>query len=153
MGNICRSPTAECVFRSLVDSHNLNDVVTTDSAGTHAYYIGNPPDPRAQAIALHHNIDLSDLIARKVAVQDFYDFVAMDRGNKLNLNAMNNNEAKASVHLFMEFAENWSNDEVPDPYYSDRSNDINGFEQVFKMLSDASQGLLKKIVMDNLNDS
>ncbi len=47
MGNICRSPTAECVFRSLVDSHNLNDVVTTDSAGTHAYYIGNPPDPRA----------------------------------------------------------------------------------------------------------
>ncbi len=106
-----------------------------------------------QAIALHHNIDLSDLIARKVAVQDFYDFVEMDRGNKLNLNAMNNNEAKASVHLFMEFAENWSNDEVPDPYYSDRSNDINGFEQVFKMLSDASQGLLKKIVMDNLNDS
>jgi protein-tyrosine phosphatase len=109
-------------------------VITTDSAGTHAYHIGNPPDPHAQATALHHNIDLSDLITRKVTVQNFYDFehiVAIDRDNKLNLNAMNNNEAKASVHLFMEFAENWSNDEVPDPYYSDRSNDINGFEQVF----------------------
>jgi len=153
MGNICRSPTAEGVFKSIVESQNLSDAITTDSAGTHAYHIGNPPDARAQATAQQHGVDLSNLVARKVSAQDFNDFdyiIAMDNENLITLKILQNNltiPAKASVHLFMEFAANWQNDEVPDPYYGGD----NGFEEVYKMVRDASQGLLKQIVIDSDN--
>jgi len=148
MGNICRSPTAEGVFKAIVAEHNLADEIATDSAGTHAYHIGNPPDQRAQATAINHGVDLSSLVARKVTAQDFESFdyiIAMDNDNLANLNDVQNqlsNPVKASVHLFMEFAEDWQNNEVPDPYYGGS----NGFEEVYKMVTNASQGLLKKIL-------
>lgn len=149
MGNICRSPTAEGIFRSVVEAQNFSDDITTDSAGTHAYHIGNPPDARAQATAKNHGVDLSSLVARKVTAQDFNDFdyiIAMDNENLINLQSLQSKfstPVKASVHLFMKFSENWQNDEVPDPYYAGD----NFFEEVFKMVKDASQGLLKHIVM------
>ncbi|MEH6455245.1 MAG: low molecular weight protein-tyrosine-phosphatase [Cocleimonas sp.] len=151
MGNICRSPTAEGVFNSIVKVQNLSDKIITDSAGTHAYHIGNQPDARAQVTAKNHGIDLSNLVARKVTAQDFKDFdyiIAMDNENLINLKSIQSDlrfSAKASVHLFMEFADNWQNDEVPDPYYD------NGFEDVYRMVTDASQGLLKQILKDSNN--
>ncbi len=147
MGNICRSPTAEGVFQSIVDAENLSRIIATDSAGTHDYHIGNPPDSRSQATAQHHGIDLSSLVARKVNPKDYKEFdyiIAMDNENLINLKSIQDRlltPAKASVHLFMEFAENWQNNEVPDPYYGGD----NGFEEVYEMVKDASQGLLKQI--------
>ncbi|MCL4113076.1 UNVERIFIED_CONTAM: hypothetical protein GTU68_049998 [Idotea baltica] len=147
MGNICRSPTAEGVFKSLLSKHQLSDKIDTDSAGTHAYHIGNPPDKRAQAAARSHGVDLSNLVARKVRQQDFIDFdyiIAMDNQNRDNLEDVQNQltePSKASLHLFMEFTDKWQNDEVPDPYYGGD----NGFEEVYQMVNDASIGLLKRI--------
>ena len=154
MGNICRSPTAEGVFRSLLESRNLKQQITADSAGTHAYHIGNPPDSRSQETALTHEVDLSDLVARKVTAQDFEEFdyiIAMDNDNLINLTLIKDKlikTQKASLHLFMEFAENWKNDEVPDPYYGGSD----GFEEVFKMVTDASQGLINKILIEEFSD-
>ena len=148
MGNICRSPTAEGVFRSHVVKNKLSETIITDSAGTHAYHIGNPPDPRAIVTAKNHGVDLSDLVARKVSAEDFNNFdyiIAMDRQNLRILKEIQDSlksPVKASLHLFMEFATDWQEDEVPDPYYGGD----NGFEEVYQMVDDASAGLLKQIM-------
>jgi protein-tyrosine-phosphatase len=84
-GNICRSPTAEGVFRHLVERAGLADTIHIDSAGTHDYHVGNPPDARAQAAAARRGYSLSGLRARQVADSDFaaFDFVlAMDEHNR-----------------------------------------------------------------------
>ena len=147
MGNICRSPTAEGVFASIVERQSLEYLIEYDSAGTHAYHIGNPPDTRAQATAKQHNVDLSQLVARKVKPDDFFEFdyiIAMDKDNLVNLKDIQRNldaDSKAKLHLFMEFTKHWKNDEVPDPYYGGDK----GFEDVFKMITDASLGLIKTI--------
>lgn len=152
MGNICRSPTAEGVFIDIVNRENLRSDIQVDSAGTHAYHVGNSPDKRAIATAKHHGVDLSTLVARKVTQKDFIDFdyiIAMDEDNLSNLKEIHDglissnctSELNASLHLFMTFSQNWSNDEVPDPYYGGD----NGFEEVYKMVVDASEGLLKHI--------
>ncbi len=153
MGNICRSPTAEGVFTSLINEKNISHLIECDSAGTHAYHIGNAPDNRAQIIAKKHNVDLSKLVARKVTTEDFLIFdyiIAMDQDNLSNLQMMQNNldtDTKASLHLFMEFAPDWDRDDVPDPYYGGD----NGFEKVFSMVSDASEGLIKTIQREKLD--
>ena len=148
MGNICRSPTADGVFASIVKELKQSDYIECDSAGTHAYHIGNAPDIRAQATALNHGIDLSHLVARKVTPKDFNTFdyiIAMDKDNLQNLKDIQRHliaPSKASLYLFMEFAPNWKNDEVPDPYYGGDK----GFEEVFEMVSDASKGLIQSIL-------
>ncbi len=144
MGNICRSPTAHGVFRSLVEQEGLAHLVSTDSAGTHAYHVGEPPDSRAQSTARRRGIDMSDLRARRVAAEDFaaFDYVlAMDRDNlALLLDACPADQAE-KVCLFMDFASDWGADEVPDPYYGGPS----GFESVFDMVEAASRGLIVHI--------
>lgn len=88
MGNICRSPSAEGYFHHLVEQADLSELIKTDSAGTHAYHIGSPPDARAQAAALNRGIDLSSLRGRKVQVQDFKEFdyvLGMDKSNHADL--------------------------------------------------------------------
>ena len=75
MGNICRSPTAHALFREAVTAVGLDDRITTDSAGTHAYHIGNPPDARATATALERDIDMTDLRARQVCEADFSSLI------------------------------------------------------------------------------
>jgi protein-tyrosine phosphatase len=149
MGNICRSPTAEGVFSHVVKQRNMDNLIIIDSAGTHAYHIGEQPDSRSQSTALKHGIDLSSQCARKAKPEDFerFDYViAMDRSNYENLNALkgasSTTEHKASLHLFMEFASDWDNEEVPDPYYGGG----NGFEHVFDMVQSASEGLLEHII-------
>ena len=142
MGNICRSPTAQGLFRGAVTAAGLGDEIATDSAGTHAYHIGNPPDARATATALARDIDMTDLRARQVCEADFEQFdyvVAMDNLRLLEADCPPSRRDRLSVML--DWAEGWG-DEVPDPYYGGDE----GFVAVFDMLTEASQGLLAHIV-------
>ena len=142
MGNICRSPTAHAVFRKMVQDEGLAERILIDSAGTHAYHIGEPPDSRSLQTALRRGIDMADLRARKVERGDFSDYhyiLAMDQDNLSNLRALvAQGTASARVELIMNYAEDWSEQEVPDPYYGGAQ----GFERVFDMVEAASRGLL-----------
>ena len=133
MGNICRSPSAEGVFRHVVKESGLTDKIFIDSAGTHAYHIGNPPDPRAMETAIKRNIDLSKQRARQVEPDDFNQFdyvIAMDHSNYSDLDQLCPDEQKDNLKLFLEFAHHFSEDEVPDPYYGGTQ----GFEHVLDMV-------------------
>jgi protein-tyrosine phosphatase len=141
MGNICRSPTAEGVARKIIINNGLCDIIQVDSAGTHGYHVGEPPDPRTRDAALRRGIDLSGLRARKVVPEDFQGFdllLAMDRDNLALLKRGARPEHHAKLGLFMRYASRFDTDEVPDPYYGgDR-----GFELVLDMAEDAAQGLI-----------
>ena len=144
MGNICRSPMAEGVFRRRVEEAGLAERIHIDSAGTHAYHVGEPPDPRARQTAARRGIDLEPLRARKVTREDLalFDFVlAMDRDNLAILHDMVEEAHRERIRLFMEFAPDFSQREVPDPYYGGPG----GFEQVFDMVEAAAEGLLETI--------
>lgn len=147
MGNICRSPTAEGVFRYMVEQLNAKNEILIDSAGTHAYHVGNQPDQRAQEAALKRNIDLSGQRARRVSADDFAEFdyvIAMDESNKYDLLSICPSGYEDRVHLFLDFA-NCNESEVPDPYYGQGR----GFEIVLNLVEDASGGLLKHIRENN----
>ncbi|PWQ92818.1 low molecular weight protein-tyrosine-phosphatase [Leucothrix pacifica] len=142
MGNICRSPTAHGVFEHKVAEQGLSDQINVDSAGTHAYHIGEAPDPRSQAMARSRGYDLSAQRARQVETSDFTAFdylIAMDRANYDNLLKIAPEDQKHKVHLCLSFAKNRPETEVPDPYYND------GFDDVLEMIEDASDGLLDHI--------
>lgn len=146
MGNICRSPTAEGVFRHLVAAEQLAHRIEIDSAGTHAYHIGNPPDVRSQAAALRRGIDISSLRARRVSAADFerFDYVlAMDEDNLMHLTAVCPVEHRGKAKLFLEFAQGMDERErnVPDPYYGGPA----GFERVIDLVEVAAAGLLADI--------
>jgi len=144
MGNICRSPSAEGVFRKLVESQCLTAKIDIDSAGTISYHVGEAPDTRAQAAAKQRDIDLSGLRARQFTSDDFYQFdyiIAMDQDNLRNTQALDPGDGKAEVALMLDFAENFSQREVPDPYYGGK----NGFQRVLDMIEDASLGLLDHV--------
>lgn len=144
MGNICRSPTAHGVFRKLVEEAGLQDAISIDSAGTHAYHVGNPPDPRSMAKAIERGLDMSDLRARQAMAADFelFDYVlAMDNDNYQGLSRLCPPSQKHKLHMFMAFADSNNATEVPDPYYGG----ARGFDQVFDMVEEASAGLLDDI--------
>lgn len=144
MGNICRSPTAEGVFRHLVQQEGHANWIITDSAGTHAYHIGEQPDRRAQQTALKRGIDLSDLRGRKAIANDFHEFdyvLAMDNENYHNLKSICPSGHEEKLKLFLDFSEEFSETEVPDPYYGGEQ----GFEHVFDLVESASRGLLADI--------
>ena len=144
MGNICRSPTAEVVFRSCVEKAGLLDRFQIDSAGTLDYHVGAPPDARAQQAAKQRGYDMSDLRGRQVKTQDFFRFdylLAMDNHNLVSLERLRPHEAKSHLGLFLEFAEHHNEWEVPDPYYGG----ADGFERVLDMVEDAANGLLRHI--------
>lgn len=145
MGNICRSPTAEGVFRHLVESRHLSEQIFIDSAGTHAYHIGEQPDRRSQKTALERGIDMSSQRARKVKEADFDDFdyvLAMDGANYEDLRRLASPAGGKKLHLFMSFAKDWAETEVPDPYYGGGK----GFDLVFDMVESAAKGLLEDIL-------
>ena len=144
LGNICRSPLAEGVFRKLIIDNNLAKRISVDSAGTGSWHIGNPPDKRAQATALTHGIDNSGLRARQISSSDFDRFeyiIAMDNSNKSDLLSLSPKSATNRVHLFMDFSSNPTSSEVPDPYYGGDE----GFEQVFSIIETGSSGLFAEI--------
>ena len=150
MGNICRSPTAQGVFTQLLKQEGLEHLIDVDSAGTHAYHIGEPPDVRAQQSAGKRGIDISHLRARRVEETDFerFDYVlAMDRENYSLLETLCEEPHRSKLRLFLEFAPHLREDEVPDPYYGGAS----GFERVLDMIEAASQGLLEDIRQRNLH--
>ena len=144
MGNICRSPTAEGVFRRLVEREGLAARIHIDSAGTHAYHIGEPPDPRAQAAAAARGFDLSGIRGRRVTPGDVEDFdyvLAMDRENHQQLLAICGPHLEHKVRLFMEYAPHRPEQEVPDPYFGGES----GFDRVLDMIEEAAAGLMAEI--------
>lgn len=143
MGNICRSPTAEGVFRKFVEDAGLVKQIYVDSAGTHAYHTGEPPDRRAQEAACLRGYELSGIRARRVTGDDFARFhyiVAMDQDNLFMLQDNAVPEALSELHLFLDFADSPLR-EVPDPYYGGAS----GFERVLDLVEEASRGLLHHI--------
>jgi low molecular weight protein-tyrosine phosphatase len=144
LGNICRSPSAEAVFRHHVREAGLIDRVYIDSAGTSDYHEGCEPDERAQVAAGRRGYDLSGLRARRVARGDFDHFhylLAMDRTNLSDLLRLAPREHAHKVGLFLDYSTSFRGKEVPDPYYGgDR-----GFERVLDMLEDAALGLVEDI--------
>ncbi len=143
-GNICRSPTAEAVFRARVEEAGLARHILIDSAGTHDYHIGDPPDARTQRAAGLRGYDMSALRGRQVEAADFsrFDYVlAMDRANLAILQRLRPSDASGHLGLFLEFASRHSQHEVPDPYYGGTV----GFERVLDMVEDAAEGLLGHI--------
>lgn len=144
MGNICRSPTAEGVFSRLIQEQGIAGRIEVDSAGTHAYHIGEPPDRRAQVSAMKRGIDLSAQRARRIEKTDFerFDYVlAMDEENYDRLAALCPEAHQAKLKLLMDYAPALKQTEVPDPYYGGD----NGFERVLDMVEHAAQGLLADI--------
>jgi protein-tyrosine phosphatase len=144
MGNICRSPTAEGVFKALIEREQLASMIQIDSAGTHAYHVGKPPDERAQQAASRRGIDLSNQRARKVRHEDFLEFdyvLAMDQSNYEDLRELCHPDYESRLRLFMDFAENAPVRDVPDPYYGGAQ----GFEKVLDLIEQASVGLLDEI--------
>ena len=142
--NICRSPTAQGILRHLFSLKEINGLVTVDSAGTHIFQKGLPPDIRAQQTALQNGIDLSELRARKFRLKDFstYDYIlAMDNENYRILQDMCPEEHRHKISMVMEFAPESGVIEVPDPYFGN----VAGFERVFNMLEVAMEGLIEHI--------
>ena len=144
MGNICRSPTAEAVFRHYAENAGLDGRILIDSAGTHDYHVGDAPDLRAQRAAQQRGYDMGDLRGRQVEEGDFrrFDYVlAMDRTNLAILQRLAPPASNARVQLFLEYARHHAEREVPDPYYGG----ADGFERVLDMVEDAAEGLLQHI--------
>jgi protein-tyrosine phosphatase len=144
MGNICRSPTAEGVFRARAQSAGILQAVSIDSAGTHAYHVGARPDLRSQEFAAKRGLDLSGQRARQVSEDDFarFDFIlAMDKHNLALLEAACPPNQRHKLALFMTYATHSAADEVPDPYHGGE----HGFDIVLDYIEDASDGLVDAI--------
>ncbi len=142
LGNICRSPLAEGVFRAVLAEKGMTSGVDIDSAGTGAWHVGSPPDRRSVAVAVKHGIDISAQRARKVSIADFSRFdliLGMDSSNVEDLRRMAPPVATARIHLFLDFA-GGQGQEVPDPYYGAED----GFDGVYRMIRVASEALAGK---------
>ena len=144
LGNICRSPTAEAVFRQRVkDYPQLN--LKIDSAGTGAWHVGETPDERSQQVGAQRGFPMGDLRARQVRPEDFeqIDYIlAMDRSNLTNLQQMMPADYSGQLGLFLGYADTGVT-EVPDPYYTDGDN---GFHQVVDLIEAATDGLLEHLL-------
>ena len=143
-GNICRSPTAEGVFRAEVERRGLGDRIRVESAGTHDYHVGEAPDARSVRHAKRRGYDLSALRASQVTREDFerFDYIlAMDRGHLRLLKSMAPADARARMGLFLDPSARWKGEDVPDPYYGGPD----GFEQVLDMVEEAVKHWLDRI--------
>lgn len=144
LGNICRSPLSQGVFEELLRREGLQDEVEVDSAGTGAYHLGEPPDRRARQTAARRGIDLDGQRARQIQPEDCdsFDYIlVMDRENLDSVGLSCATGGRAKVALFMDYAPQASEREVPDPYFGGGE----GFEHVMDLIEEASQGLLKEI--------
>ncbi|MEW6591849.1 MAG: low molecular weight protein-tyrosine-phosphatase [Pseudomonadota bacterium] len=144
MGNICRSPMAEGMFRKAVREAGLESHVEIDSAGTHAYHVGSPPDPRAQQAIRQRGVDISSLRGRKVADADFerFDYILpMDGDNYDRLVERAPAHHHGKIRRLLSFSRKYPNLDVMDPYYGGPQ----GFEENLDMIEDAVQGLIRDI--------
>jgi len=139
LGNICRSPTAEAVFRSMVREAGLADRVVIDSAGTSSWEVGNPPDERSVRVASRRNYSFDGQTARQLTRADLEEFdliVAMDRSNLKGIAQL---DGEADARLLLDFAPDLKGEEVPDPWYHGR------FEAVLDMIEQGAAGLLDEV--------
>lgn len=138
-GNICRSPTAEGILRHRLREHGRLEDFLIDSAATHSWNVGNPPDPRTASVARANGVSLEGLKARKIRPADFHDFsliLAMDKTHLSTLRAHAPDDAASQIRLFIEGAE------VPDPYYGE----MEGFHRVYEMIDRGVGNLLEMIL-------
>jgi protein-tyrosine phosphatase len=143
-GNICRSPTAEGVMVAKLEQVGLADKVQCDSAGTHGFHIGDPPDQRALSHAKSRGYDLSSLRARKIDAADFERFdllLAMDHGHRRLLERQAPPGTRAKIALFLDFARHLDARDVPDPYYGDASD----YDYALDLIEAGTDGLLKAL--------
>lgn len=143
-GNICRSPTAEAVLRAEAARRGLGDKVFADSAGTHGYHIGDPPDPRTRDAAQRRGYAMTGMFARKVGAEDFAAFdliVAMDEGHHGILRRLAPPAAAGRLRLFMDMVADAPQRDVPDPYYGGPD----GFERVLDICEAGIAALLDEI--------
>jgi len=145
LGNICRSPLAEGVFRHIVEDKGLERHFLIDSAGTSSWHVGSPPDERGQEAALRAGFDIGGLRARKIRDKDFEDFhyiLAMDQTNLRNLR----NRAPEPHQPKIDYLLNYSSSgilEVPDPYYGG----VEGFQECLALVREGAEGLLETLVI------
>jgi protein-tyrosine phosphatase len=147
MGNICRSPMAEGVLRKAIQDAGLERLVEADSAGTHAYHIGSPPDPRAQQAISRRGVDISQLRGRKVEDADFeaFDYIlVMDQDNYSKLIRRAPKQHHGKIRRLLSFSRKYPNLDVVDPYYGGPQ----GFEENLDMIEDAVRGLIREITGD-----
>jgi protein-tyrosine phosphatase len=143
LGNICRSPLAEGVFRAVLAERGLDRDFLIESAGTGGWHAGELPDRRSIAVAASHGVDISEQRARKVLPQDFSRFdliLGMDRSNVADLRALAPAARRDRIHLFLEFAQGKARD-VPDPYYDGPE----AFAEVYRMVREASEALATRL--------
>ena len=143
-GNICRSPTAEAVFRAKAAERGLGARVFADSAGTHGYHIGEPPDPRTADAARRRGYPMAGMFARKVSAADFRAFdlvVAMDERHFRLLRRLAPAGGEAKLRLFMDLVCEAAHRDVPDPYYGGAG----GFEQVLDIVEAGVDALLDEV--------
>lgn len=141
-GNICRSPTAEGVFRHLAQREGMGEAFDVDSAGTTASHTGEAPDDRAIRAAAARGVDLSGLSARPVRPQDFQDFThiyAMDGGHLRRLESLAPQDAPAALSMFI------AGRDVPDPWYGTQKD----FEDVYEMVEAGANDMLQKLKAEN----
>ncbi|NJD88558.1 MAG: low molecular weight phosphotyrosine protein phosphatase [Betaproteobacteria bacterium] len=146
-GNICRSPTAEGVFRHMARSRGVAGRILIDSAGIIDFHAGEPPDPRAVEHAARRGYDLSDLRARQLTLADYHNFdriLAMDRTHLRELKGEAPKGTLGRIARFLDYSEAWRGQDVPDPYYGE----ARGFEEVLDMVEEASSRLLEAIVAE-----
>ncbi len=143
-GNICRSPTAEGVLRHELQRTGLAGRASVDSAGTHDYHIGDPPDPRSIRTARAGGIDIGDLRARQLVAADFTDFdllLAMDCGHLALMQQQSPTHLRHKSRLYLDFAPDQPLREMPDPYYGGQD----GFDLVLRLCHLASLGLINQL--------
>lgn len=148
-GNICRSPAAEGVFRSLVAARDLGDRIAADSAGVGSWHVGEAPDERMQETALRRGFDLSAQRARQVRPRDFETFefiVAMDQGHMRELTRLCPKDERGRLSLFLERVPQAGTLDVPDPYYGGE----HGFEMVMDLVEAGAAALLAEIEAGHL---
>ncbi len=144
LGNICRSPTADAVFRKKVADAGLSGRILVDSVGTGGWHVGKPPDARATATAMKRGYDLSSLRARQIHTSDFekFDYIlAMDVSNLADIREICPQAHHSKLQLLLEFAPSCNLNEVPDPYYGS----VSGFDDVLSVIEQAAEGLLEHI--------
>lgn len=148
MGNICRSPTAQGVLEKMVREAGLQEFISVDSAGTHGYHVGVPPDERAQTHALRRGIDLRAQRARQLMARDFDDFdlvLVMDADNERAARALCQLRQRHKLYRLTDFCKPGGIEEVPDPYYGGAA----GFERVLDLLEDGCAGVLSALKLAN----
>ena len=146
LGNICRSPAAEGIFKQKIKERDIENLFVVDSAGTGSWHVGNLPDQRMRVAALSRGIELTSR-SRQIKENDLYEFdhiLVMDKDNLEAVKSLtkdHRNLVNPKIKLILNYSKNFQLDEVPDPYYGGQ----NGFDKVLDLLDDALDELIDSL--------